>query len=89
MNRKEKRQYIRNIKGIKGLRKNSTIGAFGVINPKASQQLDLRVIPKSKCKGAKTLQEAFNEVQAKTTENNPKIEENCQKPTVSDKKEVE
>jgi len=50
MNRVEKRRIIHNLKNPKGLRKKHTKGAFGLISPKASQQLDLRVIPKLKRK---------------------------------------
>lgn len=53
MNRVEKRSFIRNMKGMKGLQKKHSKGCFGKISCKASEQLDLRIIPKSKRKRPK------------------------------------
>jgi len=79
MNRIQKRAFIRNIKGRKGLQKKATKGAFG----KLPQHLADERVRKIKQMIEKTMKEEL----AKKTENDPKIEENGQKATVSDQKE--
>lgn len=48
MSRSQKPTIIHNLNRLKGLRKKHSKGCFGKPKPKLSQQLDLRIIPRSK-----------------------------------------